>query len=125
MSVELEFELGDEELPLVLPLAEPLAELDVSAGAALLLEELLGDELGVVVELEEELLGDVEVVVSVVVVVAELAGGVVVVVALGVVVVVEVVLDLLRSQPVATAAARATTANTGMSLFMTSPVWFE
>jgi len=88
------------------PLALPLMELEELGGVELLLDEL----------------GDVEVVVSVVLLVVELGEDGVALVVDGVVVVVVLLVPvLLRSQPVTAAVATASTATKGMSLFMTSP----
>lgn len=100
LSLDVSLELGGMEL-------EPLGDVVVVALplGVVTVVELVSDEL--------ELVGGVVLLV--------LGGG-----EAGVVVVVLVVLvvpALLRSQPVAATVARARTATTGMSLFMTSPVF--
>jgi hypothetical protein len=101
--------LGELALPEAVPIVVPVVLPDEDVSVPVEAVELLGDdELG-------EVLVSVEAVLGVVVV-----PGVEVVDALGVVVVVLVV-DLLRSQPAATA-ARARAAARGMRRFMTSPV---
>jgi hypothetical protein len=100
--------LGELALPEAVPIVVPVVLPDEDVSVPVEAVELGDDELG-------EVLVSVEAVLGVVVV-----PGVEVVDALGVVVVVLVV-DLLRSQPAATA-ARARAAARGMRRFMTSPV---
>lgn len=99
---------GDEELGAI--------ELELPLGDVVLVALPLGVVTVVELLVSDELDG-----------VALLVGGGVVVLELGGVVVVVVVLlvvpALLRSHPVAATVARARTATTGMSLFMTSPVF--